>query len=205
MRADRVGTAYSAVAGLYIDLFGTTGAVHADDLALVDRHLTGLAGPVLDLGCGPGHLTAHLRSLGADATGIDVVPEFLDHARVTHPGTPYRLGTLHPLDVAPGSVGGILAWYSLIHLPPADLDPVLSGFHRALAPGGALVTGFFDAPGGAIGPFDHKVTTAYRWPAGAFAERAARAGFTEVERVRRGASEGHRPHAAIAFAADVRR
>ena len=47
---------------------------------------------VLDLGCGPGHLTDYLRSLGVDAMGIDMVPEFIAHAKATHPTGRYQLG-----------------------------------------------------------------------------------------------------------------
>ncbi len=189
--------AYAAVAGLYIDLFGTSAKVHADDLAFIGRHLT--AGPVLDLGCGPGHLTAHLRSCGVDATGIDLVPEFVAHARAAHPDGTYCLGSMTDLDAEDGSVAGILAWYSLIHVPPADLDGVLAGLRRVMAPGGTLVAGFVD--GDAVEPFEHKVVTAYRWPVDAFSERLARAGFTEAERWRRPGDGTHRPHAAIAATA----
>jgi hypothetical protein len=75
---------------------------------------------------------------------------------------------------------------------------VFSGFRRALAPGGTLVVGFFDGPG--IAPFDHKVTTAYYWPADEMSRRLARAGFTEIERLRRPEDGTHRAHAAIAAA-----
>ncbi|HMG41017.1 MAG TPA: class I SAM-dependent methyltransferase, partial [Acidimicrobiales bacterium] len=155
-------------------------------------------GAVLDVGCGPGHLTAHLRSLEVDATGLDLVPEFIDHARVTHPDGRYALGSMHQLPAPDRSIAGILAWYSLIHLPPDDLDGVLAELRRAMAPAGTLVVGFFD--GDEVVAFEHKVTTAYYWPADAFAERLRQAGFTEIERQRRpGVAEpGHRPHAAIA-------
>ena len=71
MNAERVRDAYASVADLYIDLFGTSGQVHADDLAFIGRHLSIRPGTVLDLGCGPGHITGYLRSLGVDATGED--------------------------------------------------------------------------------------------------------------------------------------
>ncbi|GAA0805896.1 class I SAM-dependent DNA methyltransferase [Spirilliplanes yamanashiensis] len=199
MTVDPVRQAYAAVAELYIGLFGAADRVHPDDLAFIGRHLAGRAGPVLDAGCGPGHLTGHLRSLGADASGLDLVPEFLAHARARHPGVPFRQGSLTGLDVPDGSLAGILAWYSLIHLPPDDLDGVLAGFRRALAGGGALVIGFFD--GDEVAAFDHKVVTAYRHPADELAGRLRRAGFTEVERLRRQADGTHRPLAAIAATA----
>jgi len=83
----------------YIGLFDGNWQDHDDDTALVRRHLSGLPGPVLDLGCGPGHWTAYLHSLGADVTGVDMVPEFIAHARATHPGSSFRLGSMTELDV----------------------------------------------------------------------------------------------------------
>jgi len=194
-----VRDAYAAMADRYIELFGTSEQVHAEDLALIGRHLAIRPGRVLDLGCGPGHLTGYLRSLGVDATGIDMVPEFIAYAKTTHPGVPYRLGSMTDLDVADHSIAGILAWYSLIHLPPPDLDGVLAEFRRAIVPGGTLVVGFFD--GDRVEAFDHKVVTAYRWPVHEFSERLARAGFTEVEHQRRPGNDTHRPLAAIAAVA----
>jgi hypothetical protein len=52
--------------------------VPADDLALIARHLSIGLGAMLDVGCGPGHVTAHLRSLEprpplAGLTGQDPV------------------------------------------------------------------------------------------------------------------------------------
>jgi SAM-dependent methyltransferase len=192
-----VRQAYSALADRYIGLFGTVEQVHADDLALIGRHLSIRPGTVLDVGCGPGHITGYLRSLGVDATGIDLVPEFIAHAKAAHPNGNYQLGSMDSLDVADHSVAGILAWFSLIHLPPQDLDGVLAEFRRALAPAGRLVVGFFD--GDELAAFDHKVVTAYRWPVDELSERLARAGFTEVER--RPSDGTHRPYAAIAAGA----
>ncbi|WP_320066856.1 class I SAM-dependent methyltransferase [Micromonospora sp. RTGN7] len=199
MNTARVRRAYASVAELYIELFGTSQQVHADDLAFIGRHLADRPGPVLDLGCGPGHITDYLRSLGVDATGIDMVPEFLTHARAAHPSGRYQLGSIESLDVADHSIAGILAWYSLIHLPPQDLDGVLAEFRRAMAPAGRLVLGLFD--GDEVAAFDHKVVTAYRWPVDEISERLTRAGFTELERLQRPNEGTHRPHAAIAAVA----
>ncbi|MER7893491.1 class I SAM-dependent methyltransferase [Micromonospora sp. NPDC094482] len=196
MTMEQVRQAYASVAELYIGLFGTSQQVHADDLAFIGRHLTGRPGTVLDLGCGPGHLTDHLRSLGADATGIDLVPEFIAHARAAHPGGSYQLGSFEELAVADHSVAGILAWGSLIHLPPEGLDGVLAELRRVMAPAGRLVVAIF--VGDEVAAFDHKVVTAYRWPVDEFSERLARAGFAEVERLQRPSEGPHRPHAAIA-------
>lgn len=78
-----VREAYGALADRYIELFGHVDQVHADDLDLIARHLAIRPGAVLDVGCRPGHLTTYLRSLDVEATGIDIVPKFLRHARCT--------------------------------------------------------------------------------------------------------------------------
>jgi len=194
---DDARRAYGVMAESYIELVRTN-EMHNDDLALIDRRLSIRPGTVLDAGCGPGHLTAHLRSLEVDAIGLDVVPKFIDHARATYPDGRYELGSMRQLPFPDRSVAGILAWYSLIHVPPDELDDVLAELRRVVRSAGALVAGFFD--GDAVAPFDHKVTTAYFWPVDEFAARLQRAGFTEVERSRRpGTTEpSHRPHAAIA-------
>ncbi len=51
-----VRDAYSSMSKQYIGLLDDGWPDDEDDTALVRQHLTGLAGPVLDLGCGPGSL-----------------------------------------------------------------------------------------------------------------------------------------------------
>ncbi len=92
--SQEVRDAYAALADRYIELFGAIEHVHADDLAMIRRHLAGRAGPVVDLGCGPGHLTAYLDSLGVDVSGIDPVPAFIAHAAAAHPGSRFEVGAL---------------------------------------------------------------------------------------------------------------
>lgn len=192
-----VRKSYAAVAELYISLFGEAEHVHEDDRDLILRHLGKLTGPVLDLGCGPGHLSGYLHGLGVDVTGVDLVPAFIDHARAHHPGIAFSVGTLQ---TAPDQTwNGILAWYSLIHLSPAEMDGALDGLRRAIAGGGVLVTGIFTSD--SVTAFDHKVLTAYSWPIDEFAQRLERAGFVELERVPRAAEGSVRAHAAIAATA----
>jgi SAM-dependent methyltransferase len=197
---DSVETAYRRMADRYIELFAGTTHVHSDDLAFISRHLSIRPGRVLDVGCGPGHLTEHLRLLGIDAIGIDLVPEFIDHARMTYPDGRYEIGSMRQLDVPDCSVAGMLVWYSLIHLPPAELDEVLAELRRPLVAGSTIVVGFFD--GTDLAEFDHAVTTAYYWPVEEMSARLDRAGFSEIERGQRsGINEARRPHAVIAATA----
>lgn len=178
-----VRDAYSSMSEQYIALFDGDWQAHVDDTALVGGHLVGLDGTVLDLGCGPGHWSAYLHSLGADVAGVDLVPEFIDYARINYPGPEFRLGSMTDLGLPDHSVAGILSWYSTIHLPPPELDGVLTEFRRMLAPSGRLVIGFFDSDD-EVAAFDHKVHTAYRWPVDEFSARLTKAGFTELQRLR---------------------
>ncbi|HTF12495.1 MAG TPA: class I SAM-dependent methyltransferase [Asanoa sp.] len=99
-------------------------------------------GPVLDVGCGPGRTTGFLRSLGVDIAGLDLSPEFLAIARAENPGVRFDEGSMLALPHPPGTFAGLLANYSLIHIPDEALPEVLAGFHRALRPRGYLWVAF---------------------------------------------------------------
>lgn len=104
-------------------------------------HATG-AGPVADVGCGPGHVTAYLNGLGVNAFGIDLSPAMIDVARRDHPDLRFEVGSMTDLQLADASVAGVLAFWSLIHIPD-DMAPTVFGhFRRVLRPGGPLLLGF---------------------------------------------------------------
>ncbi|MFB7576569.1 class I SAM-dependent DNA methyltransferase [Streptomyces sp. NPDC056165] len=149
-------------------------------------------GPVAELGCGPGRVTAHLRNLGLDVFGVDLSPVMIDIARETHPDLRFEVGSMDALDLADGTLRGIVAWYSVIHTPPRDIPSYFAEFRRVLAPGGHLLLGFFESEGGPVTPFDHKVTTAYRWPIDDLADLAVETGFAEVGRMLREPRDGER-------------
>ncbi|MEW2147474.1 class I SAM-dependent methyltransferase [Micromonospora vinacea] len=99
-------------------------------------------GPVADIGCGPGRITAYLNSLGVDAFGVDLSPAMIDIARRDHPGLRFEVGSMTALDLTDSSVAGILAWFSLIHIPDDEVPAVMAHFHRVLRPHGALLLAF---------------------------------------------------------------
>lgn len=63
-------------------------------------------------------------------------------ARAAHPHVRYEVGSMTALDAADGSLAGLLAYYSLIHIPAERLPHVLAEFRRVLALGGVLLLGF---------------------------------------------------------------
>ncbi|MFE3104987.1 class I SAM-dependent methyltransferase [Nocardia tengchongensis] len=99
-------------------------------------------GLVADVGCGAGRITAHLRQLDVDAFGIDLSPRMIDVARRDHPGLRFEVGSMTNLALADASIAGLVAWYSLIHVPDDELGSVFDHFRRVLRPGGPLLLGF---------------------------------------------------------------
>lgn len=194
------GAAYDAVASLYAGLFGNMletrpleRALLAAFAELVQAHDSG---PVADIGCGPGHLTAHLHTLGLTTFGIDLSSEMVALARRAHPELRFDEGSMTALDLADRVLGGILASYSTIHTPPRQLPVVFTEFWRVLAPGGHLLLGFFAGDDPLPREFDHKVTRAYRWSPDSLAELLRQAGFVEVARLVREPQESERFHQA---------
>jgi SAM-dependent methyltransferase len=96
-------------------------------------------GPVADLGCGPGKVTAHLAELGVQAFGIDVSPKMIELARAAYPDLRFTVGSMTALELDDDELGGTLAYYSTHHTPPELLPVVFAEFHRTLAPGGHLM------------------------------------------------------------------
>ncbi|MFD4955174.1 class I SAM-dependent methyltransferase [Streptomyces sp. NPDC058451] len=99
-------------------------------------------GPVADVGCGTGRITAHLRQLGVDAFGIDLSPGMIQVARLDHPGVRFDLGSMTDLELADASMTGLVAWYSLIHVPDDEISSVFAHFQRLVRPGGPLLLSF---------------------------------------------------------------
>lgn len=176
MTVSKVSEAYGARSAEYIDLFGTIDAVAEADRNAVLAWARGLTGPIIDVGCGPGQWTRFLSEHNLEVEGIDPTPEFVVSAQQRYPGMRFRIGQAERLGVDDETLGGILAWYSLIHIDPELIDSALTEFARCLPPGGGLALGFFEGP--ELTPFDHAVTTAYYWPLEILAARVEACGFT---------------------------
>ncbi|MEH1056689.1 methyltransferase domain-containing protein [Micromonospora sp. CPCC 206171] len=110
--------------------------------AFAELVLTGGGGPVLEVGCGPGRITRHLHDLGLDAAGLDLSPGMVAQARRDHPDLRFTEGSMLELDLPDGALAGLVAWYSVIHLPDDRLPAAFAEFHRVLAPGGHLLLAF---------------------------------------------------------------
>jgi SAM-dependent methyltransferase len=188
-RLTAIAEAYDAVAvrwaGSHRHNLDSLPLARAALAAFADYTRTANAGPVADLGCGPGRITAHLRDLGLDVFGVDVSPVMIGLARSTYPGLRFEVGSMDALDLADAELGGIVSWYSIIHATPQELPAYFGEFGRVLAPGGHLLVAFFESAGEPATAFDHKVMQAFRWPIDDLAALARGAEFAEVGRMLR--------------------
>ncbi|MEV0678729.1 class I SAM-dependent methyltransferase [Actinosynnema sp. NPDC050436] len=181
-------TSYDTVAHSYNDLVGHTLDEHPYLLAslalFADQVTAAGGGPVADVGCGPGQVTAHLHRLGVDAFGLDLSPGMVETARREHPGLRFDVGSMTDLDLPDDSVAGLLAFWSLIHVPDDGLPGVLAHFRRVVRPGGPVLVGFHVGDGTTLktegyGGHPMKVHVHRRHP-GEVAGRLRDAGF-EIE------------------------
>ncbi|MEU3557517.1 class I SAM-dependent methyltransferase [Streptomyces fragilis] len=110
--------------------------------AFADRVRARGGGPVAELGCGPGRITAHLHRLGLDVLGVDPSPQMIRVARRDHPALRFEVGDTTALDLADASLAGVCARYSTAHTPPEGLPRLFAESHRVLAPGGTMLLAF---------------------------------------------------------------
>ncbi|MFI5714897.1 class I SAM-dependent methyltransferase [Nocardia sp. NPDC051750] len=137
-------TGYDTIATAYAENFA--GELDADpwERAILSAfaEVVGAGEAVAEIGCGPGRITGFLSEHGLAMRGIDLSPAMVELARRRHPDIRFEVGSMTALEFSDGSLANAIAWYSLIHIPPAERPGVLAEFHRVLRPGGRLLLGF---------------------------------------------------------------
>ncbi|WP_136247574.1 methyltransferase domain-containing protein [Halomonas borealis] len=130
----RVAHAFSRAAPRYLERAWAQQAMAERLLARLPAH----AQDVLDLGCGPGDLTAELfRRYGAGGrvTGLDLAPGMLDAARQRHgQAIDWRCADAADLPLPNASHDLVVSNLAIQWCP--NLDAVLSELTRVLRPGG---------------------------------------------------------------------
>ncbi len=142
--SESVGENYDAIASEYADnLFNELEAKP------LDRHLLNRfaeevrgRGSVADIGCGPGQVARYLSDQGVRIIGIDLSEEMVRVATRLNPKIEFRADNMLSLDLADESFAGIVAFYSIIHLEPADISAAFREFRRLLSNDGVLFIAF---------------------------------------------------------------
>jgi len=107
---------------------------------------------VLDLGCGPGQDSRHLRRRGFHVVGLDLTQPFLQRARRRSPKLPLVQADIEHLPFSPETFDGIWAAASLIHLPKTTLKKVLRQVRALLRPSGLFAATFLHGKGAGLLP-----------------------------------------------------
>lgn len=136
---DATRASYNRVAAEYARRMADELAHKPLDRQLLDAFAASVDGLVCDLGCGPGQVAAYVHERGCEVVGVDLSDAMVEQARRLHPGLRFLQADMRRLPFDDGALGGIVAFYSLIHLPPEELSVALRELRRVLRGGGSLL------------------------------------------------------------------
>jgi SAM-dependent methyltransferase len=95
---------------------------------------------VIELGCGGGAPETKLLAERFRLTGVDLSPAQLARARTRVPEAEFVEADFTELELEPGSVDAVAAFYSFNHVPRDLLAPLYRRICCWLAPGGLFLT-----------------------------------------------------------------
>ena len=146
---------------------------------------------VAEVGCGAGRVTKYLNDAGLRVIGLDLSPKMVGVARATYGELFFAAAQAGALPLRTGTVGGLLAWYSLINLPTDALVGVLAEFARVTRPGATVLIAFQAGHGQRVDratSHEQPVPLSYyRHDVDDVAEALEEAGFSLYGRVQRAA------------------
>lgn len=132
-------TTYDALAHRYDDW---SAAVVPDVRAAwarkIDAFLTG-GERVVELGCGTGVPVGKLVCATYDYTGIDSSTGMLAKGHVALPGVIFMRADMHEVQFSPGSLGAVMAFYSIGHTPRERHATLFASIASWLRPGGVFI------------------------------------------------------------------
>lgn len=132
---------YDSLAEEYADAFTGEHEKKPIDREILLRFSREIAGgnPVWDFGCGPGQTSRYLKDLGVDVSGLDLSEKILERTRADHPDIHFRQGNILDLDFVDCSIGGIVAFYTIVHFSEEQVKQAFREVFRVLRKGGLFL------------------------------------------------------------------
>lgn len=137
MSWERLRFSYDFVAAKYEERFRDELQGKPRDRELLEAFAGSVGDPIVEIGCGPGQVGVFVRERGRRVVGLDLSHEMAKLASRRLDGA--VTADMRSLPLRPAAVGGILAFYSVIHLRRRELESVLRAFHRVLRPDGRVL------------------------------------------------------------------
>ena len=132
---------YDAVAKEYSEAFSDEHERKPKDQEILRRFSIEIRDkkPVWDFGCGPGQTARYLRDLGIEIAGLDLSEKILEQARTIHPDINFRKGDILQLEFDDDSIGGVVAFYAIVHFTEEQVETAFREAFRVLQPGGLFL------------------------------------------------------------------
>jgi len=137
---------YEATAADYTRLVGTSISaateIAEDRRLLLDLVRGAGAGPIADLGSGPGRVAAMCQLEGRDAVAVDMAFAMLREGQDAHREVPFVAAYLSSLPFVAASFSAAVMWYSIIHSAPAQLEALFGEVRRIVVSGASILIAF---------------------------------------------------------------
>jgi len=135
---------YDTIAAEYADRIYPELKSKPFDRQLLDRFADDvrMSGPACDIGCGPAQIARYLFDRGVNVFGLDLSAGMLNEAKRLNPNIDFIQGSMLQLGLGADTLGGIAAFYSIIHIGREQVVATLSEMRRVLKRKGSLLLAF---------------------------------------------------------------
>lgn len=107
---------------------------------LFQRHLSGPAASIVDIGCGTGRDLEYLAKRCTDCVGVDVQPAMVEYARQQRPTIDFRTGDMRTIRLGRSFQAILSMGWAIANIhDDTGLDQVMATFAAHSEPGGLLV------------------------------------------------------------------